>query len=118
MTHNERRQHQRIPFEADVLVSQGDQQWRCELEDISLKGMLIRTAENVSLEPNSLYSVQLILGEGAEIHMMAKLSHCHERHCGLQWDHIELESLTHLRRLLELNLEHPEDMHRELAELG
>lgn len=118
MTHNERRHHQRITFEAELLISQGDQQWRCELEDISLKGMLVRTAGDVPMTPDSMYTVQLTLGVGVEIHLVAKLSHCHDRHCGLQWDHIELESLTHLRRLLELNLENPEDMHRELAELG
>jgi len=36
----------------------------------------------------------------------------------LQWQNIDLDGLTHLRRLLELNMGDPEEMHRELAELG
>jgi hypothetical protein len=37
---------------------------------------------------------------------------------GLQWQHIDVASLTHLRRLLELNLNEPGLLDRELADLG
>ena len=35
---------------------------------------------------------------------------------GLQWLHIDVDSLKHLRRLLELNLADPDLMNRELAD--
>jgi hypothetical protein len=37
---------------------------------------------------------------------------------GLQWRNIDVDSLTHLRRLLELNLNDPSLLDRELADLG
>jgi hypothetical protein len=37
---------------------------------------------------------------------------------GLRWKHIDVDSLTHLRRLLELNLTDPGLLNRELADLG
>jgi len=118
MTENERRQYQRIPFIADVVLKQNDQQWSCGLEDISLKGMLIIAPENIQAALDVPYEIELVLGEGATISMQAKVSHINENHWGMQWGNIELEGLTHLRRLLELNMEDPQQMHREMAELG
>lgn len=118
MTENERRQYQRIPFIADVLLSYKDQQWSCGLEDISLKGVLIIAPEATSVELKDTYMIELVLGEGATIRMQAKISHITESHWGLQWENIDLDGLTHLRRLLELNMPNPDAMHRELADLG
>ena len=114
----ERRQYQRIPFIAEVLVSQEGHQWACGLEDISLKGMLVLAPSAIEPQLDSIYSVELVLGESVTIGMQAKISHITENHWGLQWENIELDGLAHLRRLLELNMDDPDEMHRELAELG
>jgi len=118
MTDSERRQYQRIPFIADVLLRHNDQQWSCGLEDISLKGMLIEAPKNIQPALDDTYEIELVLGEGALISMQANISHTTEIHWGMQWENIELDGLTHLRRLLELNMGNPEEMHREMAELG
>lgn len=117
-TEEERRHYKRIPFIAEVLVSQGDQQWSCVLEDISLKGLLIVAPQGVVAEQGASYAIELLLGEGASINMTALVSHTKDAHWGLHWENIELEGLTHLRRLLELNMGDSEEMHRELTELG
>ena len=118
MTANERRHYQRIPFIAEVLMSSNSQQWSSSLEDISLKGMLIASPDDIEPDNEQVYDIELVLGEGATITMGAKISHTTDNHWGLQWENIELEGLTHLRRLLELNLADPAEMDRELAELG
>ena len=74
--------------------------------------------QDVTPQPDSLYSIELVLGEGATITMDARVSHTTDDHWGLQWENISLDGLTHLRRLLELNMENPDEMHRELGELG
>ena len=117
-TESERRHYQRIPFIAEVVLKLDDQQWSCGLEDISLKGMLIMPPANLEPDKDSSYSIQLVLGEGAVISMSAKISHTNENHWGLQWENIDLDGLTHLRRLLELNMGDSAEMHREMAELG
>lgn len=118
MTVNERRHYQRIPFIAEVLMSNNSQQWSSGLEDISLKGLLVASPEGITPEKDHVYCIELVLGEGAIISMSAKISHTTKDHWGLRWENIDLESLTHLRRLLELNLADPAEMHREMAELG
>lgn len=117
-TEQERRHYLRIPFIADVLISQKGQQWSCSLEDISLKGLLVVAPQDIKPVQNEAYTVELILGEGATINMTAQISHTQGDHWGMQWDNIDLDGLTHLRRLLELNMQNPQEMHRELAELG
>lgn len=118
MTANERRHYQRIPFIAEALMSEAEHQWNCELKDISLKGMLIVPPEGIVPASDQVYVIELVLGEGAIITMSATISHATEDHWGLQWENIDLEGLTHLRRLLELNMVDPQEMHRELADLG
>ncbi|MCW8955274.1 MAG: PilZ domain-containing protein [Gammaproteobacteria bacterium] len=112
----ERRQYKRIPFIAEVLLGQDDHQWHCRLMDISLKGMLIEHVEGAPSEGS--FDVSLVLSEDVAINMQASISHCSKDYCGLVWKNIELEGLTHLRRLLELNMSDAEQINRELAELG
>lgn len=115
---NERRHYQRIPFIAEVIMSNDDQEWSCVLLDISLKGMLVVSPGDITPDDQKDYDIELVLGEDATIRMAAKISHVNHDQWGMQWTNIDLEGLTHLRRLLELNLADPEEMHRELAELG
>ena len=114
----ERRLYRRIPFIAEVLLSQDGHQWRCRLLDISLKGMLIEHVEEALSAPTGSFDVSLVLSEDVVINMRADISHCTEDRCGLVWLNIELEGLTHLRRLLELNMSDADEINRELAELG
>lgn len=114
----ERRHYQRIPFIAEVIMSKGDEEWSSALLDISLKGMLVETPTGIEPEPEDLYAIELVLSAEVSIRMQAKISHASDDYWGLVWENIDLEGLTHLRRLLELNLADPEEMDRELAELG
>ena len=115
---NERRQYQRIPFIAEVVMSKDDQSWSSGLLDISLKGMLVEPPSDVEADMGASYAIELVLSEDAAINMQARISHANHDHWGLEWENIDLEGLTHLRRLLELNMNDPDEMHRELAELG
>ncbi len=117
-TENERRQYQRVPFIAEVIMEKGDEQWSCELLDISLKGVLVEAPDGVEPDMDATYLVELVLGEDVAIRMQANISHVNEHHWGMQWNNIDLEGFSHLRRLLELNMPDGDEMHRELAELG
>jgi hypothetical protein len=88
------------------------------LLDISLKGVLVEPPSSEYADKDALYTIELVLSEDAAIKMQAKISHIDANCWGLAWENIELDGLTHLRRLLELNMKDPDEMHRELAELG
>ena len=115
---SDRRQYQRIPFIAEVVLEHSNERWSCCLLDISLKGMLIEPPANVVADMEGEYAIELVLGEDAAIKMQADISHADDAHWGLKWINIDLEGLTHLRRLLELNMVDSDELNRELAELG
>ncbi len=114
----ERRHFQRVHFIADVLIHHNKEDWKSELEDISLKGVLINSPENVLPQLEDVYDITLVLSKDATIKMQAKISYANEKHWGLHWENIDIEHFTHLRKLLELNTQDPELVHRELSELG
>jgi len=118
MNKKERRHFQRVHFIADILIHHNKEQWKSELEDISLKGVLINSPDNVLPQLEELYDITLVLSKDATIEMHAKISYANEKHWGLHWENIDIEHFTHLRKLLELNTQDPERVHRELSELG
>lgn len=115
---DERRHYQRVDFDAEVLMEHGDASWVCHLIDISLKGLLVIFPDGVDAKKDEVYQMEFRLGADAAIHMHVKVKHMQDHLVGLEWNDIDLESLTHLRRLLELNLPNPDEMHREISELG
>ena len=116
MTETERRLNERVPFIADVFLSRDSNQWQCEIQDISLKGMLIAVPEGIEPEINGDFTVCLKLSDDADIKMTARLIHCQNSSWGMAWQNIELEGFTHLRRLLELNINDPDRLSREIAD--
>lgn len=115
---DEKRHYQRIAFDAEVLMEHEGESLLCHLVDISLKGVLVVFPDDVVAKLDDIYQMEFRLGVDAAINMRVKVVHIQDHLVGLVWSDIELESLTHLRRLLELNMNDPEEMHRELSELG
>ncbi len=108
----------RIPFNAIATLHLSDATLQVGLLDIALKGALVRTgaAENLQLE--QLCSLLLPLaGTDEAIEMKGRIAHLGGRNVGVRCDHIELASLTLLRRLLELNTGDADLMDRELSQL-
>ncbi len=114
---SERRSYQRIPFAAEVLMQCGNQEWSCNLLDISLKGMLVEPPENIDIHLGNPCGMALFLGEGVSIHARVNIKHTSNGNWGLKWLQIDVNSLQHLRRLIELNASNPAMLMRELAEL-
>ena len=96
----------------------GDMEWSCNLLDISLKGMLVEPPDDLDIDINNPCALALFLGEDAAIHTRVKIAYVKDGLWGLQWLHIDVDGLQHLRRLLELNLNDPSLLERELADLG
>mgnify|MGYP002265652713 CR=1 FL=1 len=80
--------------------------------------MLVDSPSKIEPDTNATYSFELVLGEDVAIKMEGRISHVNDEHWGMRWDNIDIDGLSHLRRLLELNLSDAEEMHREIAELG
>jgi len=99
-------------------MQSGDQEWSCNLLDISLKGMLVEPPENLDIDLNNPCGMALFLGEDISIHARVTITHTSDGNWGLKWLQIDANSLQHLRRLIELNASNPAMLIRELSELS
>lgn len=117
-TPSERRSYNRIPFNAEILMQCGHEEWSCNLLDISLKGMLVEPPENLDINMDNPCGVALFLGEDISIHARVNIIRSSDDNWGLKWLQIDDNSLQHLRRLIELNTNNPAMLMRELSELG
>lgn len=116
-SHTERRRFKRIAFDAQTELRQGTQRWPVKLLDLSLKGLLIEKPEPWLGDPDSSFNVDVKLAPQADVVMEVKLAHDDDGQLGFLCTKIGLESVTHLRRLVELNLGDEEELERELGAL-
>lgn len=117
-TTHERRQNNRIAFDAPVIISNAEGEWESSTLDISLKGALISQPHNWHNGKGSKCILDIKLaGDDIYIRMEATVMHIEGGHIGFHCDHIDLESITNLRRLITLNLADEALLERELASL-
>ncbi|MDF3936753.1 PilZ domain-containing protein [Pseudomonas citronellolis] len=116
--HAERRRFSRIAFDASTEVGQDGQRWKAELHDLSLQGLLVERPAGWHGDPAKPFDVRIYLGFDANIYMEAELAWEREGLLGFTCKHIDLESISHLRRLVELNLGDETLLERELTALG
>lgn len=113
----ERRQYSRVPFAASACITQGDRSFIAELVDISLNGLLISTPPFYHLRSDLPCHVKIHLAENTSITMQVTLVHSSNSALGFHCTSIDMDSITHLRRLIEANLEDPNASERVLSEL-
>jgi hypothetical protein len=115
---DDRRHFQRILFDAPVTLIVADNELQTKLVDISLNGALLETTEAFSCSPNDRVDLKIQLGEETFIDMEAEITHIETGRLGLRCIYIDMESIGHLRRLVELNLGNADLLERELSALG
>lgn len=107
----------RAPFRAAVQLVDATGTWGGELLDISLKGALLKMTEDWPGVLGAKCQVRLDLGEEVTILMHATVAHLEGTKMGVRCDNLSLDSITHLRRLVELNSGDPSLLERELPAL-
>jgi len=115
---SDRRRFQRIEFDAATELVQGDRRWPVELHDLSLKGLLVRRPEGWDADAEQPFEARVRLADDAEVRMEVAMTHEEGDLIGFVCQHIDLDSIAHLRRLVELNLGDDALLERELAALG
>jgi len=115
---NNKRRFSRVDFNTATQISNDNHHWQSELVDISLKGALVGRPDGWSGKIGDEYKVAVILKEDeVAINMSTTVAHIQDKHIGFHCEHIDSSSITHLRRLMELNLGDAELVHRELSML-
>lgn len=113
----ERRRFSRVTFNSITQLKQGSCICEGELIDISLKGVLIKPGADCSLDLKASIEVSIQLADDATITMSTQHTRSMDDTLGLTCQSIDVESISHLRRLIELNLGDPNASERELSEL-
>lgn len=118
---HERRDFSRIPFDAEahVQAADGNRLMHCQVIDISLNGVLVAGRPDWQPAIDDIFEVELLLNKGAVVIQMqqARVAHVGEHTVGFACELIDVDSITHLKRLVELNLGDEALLHRELSAL-
>ncbi|MFT5082144.1 MAG: hypothetical protein ACI9Y1_000166 [Lentisphaeria bacterium] len=112
-----RRRFTRVGFDTQADISQGEATFTMRVIDISLNGVLAETPEEYALNAEQPVTICIALTEDDTIIMQARLAHSSSKLLGFQSESIDMTSIAHLRRLIELNLGDPGASERLLEEL-
>ena len=112
-----RRQFWRAAFDSTVRLTTDHGTVEANLIDISLKGALLEVPGRWHGRIGDPCHVKLHLAEGVVIAMWGQVAHLDGQHVGVRGESIDIDSITHLRRLVELNSGDAAMLERELQSL-
>lgn len=114
-----RRQFTRILFSVNASLEVEDNSYPVSIHDISLNGALITTPESDSTLVGKLGLLSFDLGDNPiPVEMHVAVVHEENEETGLRCNAIDIDSITQLRRLVELNLGDESQLNRELSQLS
>jgi len=114
----EKRHFHRIAFDSTTYIVNDKGSWETHLLDISLKGMLTEKPAGFSASTGDHFTVETHLNNSdILIGMKTKIAHVEDDRIGFECENIDIDSVTHLRRLVELNLGDADLLDREFSEL-
>lgn len=116
---SDKRKFKRFAFDSPVVIEKDGQQWKSSLLDISLKGVLLVRPDNwESNSEEKIFKLTILLDNtDNEIKMDAYLAHTFNNNLGFRCEKIGLDSVTNLRRLVELNLANEGLLEREISNI-
>ncbi|HBN88544.1 MULTISPECIES: PilZ domain-containing protein [Rheinheimera] len=113
------RRFSRVSFKGFAHLDIGSHSLSTEVLDLSLQGALIKKPEQWPPSLPKLMQLRIQLNDlPVELTMKVSVAHESGNVVGLHCEKIDIESVSHLRRLLELNLGDAELLSRELSELS
>ena len=114
-----RRQFTRILFSIKAEIEIEKHTYPVSIHDISLNGALVTAIDSEQSLKGKLGTLHFLLSDKeSEVSMNIIVVHEEENETGLQCNAIDIDSVTHLRRLVELNLGNSEQLNKELSQLS
>ncbi len=115
---HERRHFVRVGFDTTARLLLGEVTLGVKVVDLSLKGALIQLPNGIAVREMAVCRLTVPLtGQSGEISMTVKVAHIDGSLLGLLCTHSDIDSVTHLRRVIELQLGDATLLERDLAEL-
>jgi hypothetical protein len=114
-----RRQFTRVLFSIKAELTIEDKSYPVSIHDISLNGALVSGIHTEQSFKGQLGTLNFCLsGHESTVTMHIAIVHEHNDEIGLQCNAIDIDSVTLLRRLIELNLGDNTQLDKELSQLS
>lgn len=114
----DKRQFTRIQFDADAHLQTADQGWDTHVIDISLHGALVAAPEGCEIAPGTPLDLVLTLSDKQTcISMQGHARYAQDGRLGIECVQLDVDSASHLRRLVELNMGDQRLLEREFDSL-
>ncbi|MBW3697047.1 PilZ domain-containing protein [Vibrio sp. T187] len=115
----ERRRFSRILYQVPAKVAQGNLVLESFVQDLSLHGVLLQCDSSSKLNESLPITVGFTLNESdIEIQLEASIISTNNTSMRLRIEHLDIDSISHLKRLVELNVGDDSLLHRELEYLS
>jgi len=112
----DKRHFKRIAFTADIDVEYNGKNYTAELLDLSLKGILIKPEEKMPVQNNDLVLIKITLPmTDIILSFKSELVHRYNNNLGLKFICVDIDTITHLKRLMELNTGDAEKISEEMS---
>lgn len=114
----ERRHFARVTFDSPARLTHATAQSDVTVLDLSFKGALVSRPDDATFTLGAACELTVMLaGVETAIAMSVEVAHVEPGRLGLLCRSIDLDSMTHLRRLIEVNLGEADLLDRELKAL-
>lgn len=114
----DKRRFTRIVFTTPASLQVDGQLYATKLIDLSLKGALIEVPAASNLATGTHCNLSFTLGDvDTNIDFDGEIAHIEQDSVGIVCKKMELESASHLKRLIELNVGNMELLYRDLENL-
>lgn len=114
----DKRRFHRILYNAEAILQSDGNRYPCKIIDLSLKGCLVSFDEPWTESSEIPYTLTLNLTDEVSIVMIVEVAHVIGTQVGFKCGNIDIDSISRLRRLVELNLGDSDLLERELAALS
>jgi len=113
-----RRQFQRVLFKHNATLLVNEQQWSTQIIDLSLHGFSCTVPSGFPLQTDLAVTLCLTLDPQHEIRMEALLVRTQQASLGMKCTLIDIDSISELRRLVQLNLADDALLDRDIEQLA
>jgi hypothetical protein len=111
-----RRRFARIGLDSAVRVQAMGENTHCRLVDISLRGLLLEACAHWQPVLGQIVDLAVVLDDKGDrsIRIKGEIRHLHDAQIGVHVLEMDLDSVTLLRRLVEVNLDDESRLDKEL----
>ncbi|MCG7530829.1 PilZ domain-containing protein [Psychrobium sp. MM17-31] len=114
----EKRIFQRVLFSHDAKLICNGESHTVQVLDLSMHGFLCTQPSSAHINLNDEATLIMTLEQGRKIVMESTVVHIENSHLGMDCHHIDIDSVSELKRLIQLNLANDELLNRDLGLLA